>query len=209
MLKKNFFFRKHSQMWGKYYLLNIRSPFIQVWNQLLHYIQIKEHFLFWSTPNLLNWRPAVQWSFQLWRVFPGFIIPLTVFVIWSLSLNAHLLMDTVSCQATDKLNFWMTLNFVPVQCIRKPLVGFVTRAAVLYSKKLFLTTMNPRVNVKYEPNLASFCLFSSFSQYSDKYSTINGKSIAGVPRIRTLDRRMEGADESTELWRPQNTRVNL
>ena len=55
---------------------------------------------------------------------------------------------------------------------------------------------------KYGPNPASFCLFSSFSQYNDKYSTkFDYKSVDGVLGIRTRDRRMVGANESTELWR--------
>ena len=39
------------------------SPVLQVWIQLLHYIQKTTYFLTWSCPLLLNWRPAVQWSF--------------------------------------------------------------------------------------------------------------------------------------------------
>ena len=36
------------------------SPVLQVWIQLLHYIQITTYFLFWSNIALINWRPAVQ-----------------------------------------------------------------------------------------------------------------------------------------------------
>ena len=36
-----------------------------MWIRLLHYIQN------WSVPVLLNWRPAVQWSFSQWWVFSG------------------------------------------------------------------------------------------------------------------------------------------
>ena len=46
--------------------------------------------------------------------------------------------------------------------------------------------------------------FRSFSQHNDKYSTnytINDKSIDGVLGSRTRGGMMEGADESTELWR--------
>ena len=43
-------------------------------------------------------------------------------------------------------------------------------------------------------------LFSSFARYNDKYRTINRKSVDGVHGIRTRGGRMEGADESTELW---------
>ena len=50
-------------------------------------------------------------------------------------------------------------------------------------------------------NPASFCLFSSFYQYDDKYCIkfdyINEKSIVVVFGIRTPDLRMVGADEST------------
>ena len=46
--------------------------------------------------------------------------------------------------------------------------------------------------------------FRSFSQHKDKYSTNftkNDKSIDGVLGSRTWGGMMEGADESTELWR--------
>ena len=49
-----------------------------------------------------------------------------------------------------------------------------------------------------------FGLFLFFSQCKDKYSTnftINDKSIDGVLGSRTRGSMMEGADESTELWR--------
>ena len=50
------------------------------------------------------------------------------------------------------------------------------------------------------PNPASFCLFPSFSQHNDKYSTkFDYKSVDGLLEIRTLDRRTLDADESTEL----------
>ena len=51
---------------------------------------------------------------------------------------------------------------------------------------------------------ASFCLFSFFSQYKDKYSTnltIIYKNIDCVLGSQTRGSRMEGTDESTELWR--------
>ena len=51
-----------------------------------------------------------------------------------------------------------------------------------------------------EPNPASFCLFSSFSQYIDRY-TRKFWLYNGVLGIRTRDRSTVGADESTELWR--------
>ena len=50
--------------------------------------------------------------------------------------------------------------------------------------------------------------FRSFSQHKDKYSTnftINDKSIDGVLGSRTRGGMMEGADESTELWRHPKT----
>ena len=46
--------------------------------------------------------------------------------------------------------------------------------------------------LKYGPNPATFCLFSSFSPCDDNYST----------SFWTLDCRMVDAYESTELWRP-------
>ena len=43
------------------------SPVLIVWIDLLHYVQETTYFLCWSSPVLLNWRPAVQWSFpQRW-----------------------------------------------------------------------------------------------------------------------------------------------
>ena len=62
--------------------------------------------------------------------------------------------------------------------------------------------------LKYGPNLASFCLFSIFSQHNQwqiKYKTwlpIRRKIIDGLLGIRTRDRRMVGTDESTDLWGP-------
>ena len=47
-------------------------------------------------------------------------------------------------------------------------------------------------------------LFVLFSDRMDKYSTnltINEKSVDGMLGSRTRGGRMEGADESTELWR--------
>ena len=52
-----------------------------------------------------------------------------------------------------------------------------------------------------------FGLFSFFSQRKDKYSTnftINDKSIDGVLGSQTWGGMMEGADESTVLWRHPN-----
>ena len=59
------------------------------------------------------------------------------------------------------------------------------------------------------PNPATFWfIFVLFSQHKDKYSTnftTNDKSIDGVLGSRTRGGMMEGADESTELWRhPEN-----
>ena len=58
------------------------------------------------------------------------------------------------------------------------------------------------------PNPASFCLISFFSHIArTKYSTnltINVKSIDGVLGSQTQGSRMEGPDESTELWRHPN-----
>ena len=47
---------------------------------------------------------------------------------------------------------------------------------------------------KYGPNPASFCLYSSFSQYNDKYSAI----FDGVLGTRTRDHMMVGKDKYTE-----------
>ena len=57
--------------------------------------------------------------------------------------------------------------------------------------------------LKNGPIPASFCLFSLFSHYNFN----NWKSIDGVLGIRTRGRRMVGADETTELWRP--LRLNI
>ena len=51
--------------------LNGWSPVLQVWIQLLHYIRKTTYFLCWSSPVLLNWRPAVKWSFPQRWVFSG------------------------------------------------------------------------------------------------------------------------------------------
>ena len=49
-----------------------RAPVLQVWIQLLHYIGTKNNICpFWSIPALLNWRPAMLWSFHQWWVFSG------------------------------------------------------------------------------------------------------------------------------------------
>ena len=48
-------------------------------------------------------------------------------------------------------------------------------------------------------------LFVYFRYFLDTISIIQiEKSIDGVLGIRTQGRRMEGADETTELWRPPN-----
>ena len=44
-------------------------------------------------------------------------------------------------------------------------------------------------------------LFRLFSSFSHHKSITNWKSVDGVLGIRTRDRRMVGADETTELWR--------
>ena len=53
---------------------------------------------------------------------------------------------------------------------------------------------------KYWPPLASFCLFLSFSHYIDNNWLYI--SVVGVLGILTQDRKMVGAEDSTELWRP-------
>ena len=66
------------------------------------------------------------------------------------------------------------------------------------------------IQIKYRLNgthPASFCLFLSFTRNNDKYSTIYyEKSLDDVLGIQTQDRRMEGADKSTELLRPPPSR---
>ena len=44
--------------------------------------------------------------------------------------------------------------------------------------------------------------FRPFLNIMTKFDYINGKIVDEVLGIRTLDRRMVGADESTELWWP-------
>ena len=61
-----------------------------------------------------------------------------------------------------------------------------------FNKWLVLKVVIPSAN-------GLFCLFSSFSRYSDKYSTIDYKW--KKRRRCARDHWMEGADESTELWR--------
>ena len=54
--------------------------------------------------------------------------------------------------------------------------------------------------LKNGPVPACFCLFLLFSRYN--FNNTNWKSVDGVLGIRTQGRRMVGADETTELWRP-------
>ena len=51
----------------------------------------------------------------------------------------------------------------------------------LFALSFFLSTVNSKY-VFNGPNQASFCLYSSFSQYNDKYTTntINENSVEGV-----------------------------
>ena len=72
----------------------------------------------------------------------------------------------------------------------------------LFALSFFLSTVNSKY-VFNGPNPASFCLYSSFSQYNDKYTTntINENSVEGVLGTWTRGGRMVGADESTELSR--------
>ena len=85
---------------------------------------------------------------------------------------------------------------------------------VLWSIRIFYKNVNGKRGIfsyfiyfflKNGPNPASFWfIFCSFSQHKDKYRTnftINDKSIDGVLGSRTQGGMMEGADESTELWR--------
>ena len=54
--------------------------------------------------------------------------------------------------------------------------------------------------LKYGPNSASFCLFSTFLH--TMINIVNGNSVDGVLGIRTRDHWMVGADECTKLCRP-------
>ena len=63
----------------------------------------------------------------------------------------------------------------------------------LFALSFFLSTVNSKY-VFNGPNPASFCLYSSFSQY-------NENSVDGVLGTWTRGSRMVGADESTELSR--------
>ena len=58
------------------------------------------------------------------------------------------------------------------------------------------------------PNPASSCLFSFFSHDNYSKNTKYDKSIDGVLGTRTI-LAMEGADESTELWRDPSARYLL
>ena len=72
-----------------------------------------------------------------------------------------------------------------------------------FKVKIWPYITKAKLYFKYGSNPASVCLFSSFSQYNDKYSPIiDYKNIDGVLGIWTRDRRMVGEDKSTELWRP-------
>ena len=57
------------------------------------------------------------------------------------------------------------------------------------------------------PIPASFCIFSSFSNYNFKIQI--EKSVDGVLGIQTQGRRMVGADKTTELWRPPKFIINF
>ena len=58
----------------------------------------------------------------------------------------------------------------------------------------------PNIFLKMGQSRPLFCLFSSFSHYN--FNNTNWKSVDGVLGIWTRGRRMVGADETTELWRP-------
>ena len=52
--------------------VHLVSSFISLDSTASPHIQITTHFLFWSKPVLLNWRPAVQLFFLQWWVSSGF-----------------------------------------------------------------------------------------------------------------------------------------
>ena len=64
---------------------------------------------------------------------------------------------------------------------------------------IFLDRMQPQL-IKNGPIPASFFVY--FCSFLVIISTQIEKSIDGVHGIRTWGRRMVGADETTELWRP-------
>ena len=59
--------------------------------------------------------------------------------------------------------------------------------------------------LKNGPIPASFCFY--FRSFLVTISIQTEKSIDGVLGIRTRGRRMVGADETTELWRPQKLKL--
>ena len=86
--------------------------------------------------------------------------------------------------------WWLSLSEVDFACFCLYLaLGYIEWVAYLagFIHFLALSSVLYHSFVKYFPNLASFCLLPSFSQFNDKYCTIN---IDGVLGIRTRDRRM-------------------
>ena len=75
--------------------------------------------------------------------------------------------------------------------------------------RLTCVNMNIPDSLKYRPNLASFCLFFVlFSMTNDRqYIILLYKSVDDVLGIGTQDRRMVGADKSTELRRPPTFQI--
>ena len=65
---------------------------------------------------------------------------------------------------------------------------------------LFSLKVDSNRLTKNGPTQASFCLFSSFPRYN--FNNTKWNSIDGVLGIWTRGGRMVGADETTELWRP-------
>ena len=79
---------------------------------------------------------------------------------------------------------------------------FIARAVTAY---FFLRMANPFFKLG-----QSRPLFGYFRYFLDRISIIQiKKSIDGVLGIRTLGRRMVGADETTELWRPPRNGPSL
>ena len=64
---------KMAKLYAPFSLIHLHgwSPFCLVWIQKFQCIQISTHFLIWSNPIQLNWRPNVQWSAHLLSVFTG------------------------------------------------------------------------------------------------------------------------------------------
>ena len=142
----------------------------------------------------------------------SFFLALSSNISFSLSLSPSLSLLTSSYTSTSRSFFYLRSKNV-----NNFLFG---RQRHLENKKeekngdqknyrlIYLSLTHFRTNLfpfqRFINLLTSFIYLSIFSQRNDKYRTnfaTNGKSIDGVLGTRTRGGRMEGADESTELWR--------